>query len=182
MAEISTCSKRILRKAGLADLETLCRFFQNVCNRLNTRINYPLWNWGIYPDESVLHEAIVQEEMVVFCEKERIVGAARISPYLEGMDAFEWTDSRFNCIHLFCIDPDFSGQKLGDVFLGQILSQLKKEGYASARLNLIAGNAPARTLYERAGFHSKGTSEVLLEKEGTLPFELMEYIFPVQNG
>ncbi|RJP26313.1 MAG: GNAT family N-acetyltransferase [Actinobacteria bacterium] len=48
--------------------------------------------------------------------------------------------------------PDFRGRGVATALLEEVLGRGRKAGYASAELNMLIGNTPARRTYEKAGF------------------------------
>lgn len=179
-ASSATISSGFLRPASLEDLEALCHFYQRSCAFLEQRTNYPLWRWGVHPNTAKLQAAIENREMFVWIIEDEIAGAVIVNHELEGMEAVSWQNSEkgFACLHLFAIDPRLQKRQAGSAFLTLLLNHLQSDSAIdSVRLNLIEGNLPARALYTRHGFKSKGKVSVHIEEEGVLPFELMERVF-----
>lgn len=52
------------------------------------------------------------------------------------------------------VAPQWRGQGIGARLLGYLLSQMVAAGVRRAQLEVLEMNAPARTLYERMGFHT----------------------------
>lgn len=164
----------ILRTACKGDLDVLCRFYQMVIEDLEKRTNYPLWTWGIHPSRQMLEDAISNQEIVLVQDGDHLCAAAMLSSALEGEELVSWSGLHPMAIHLFAIDPTLGGRKISDWFLNALIKQIEAAGFDSIRLNLIAGNRPARNLYVRAGFESRGEVDIDLPKEGILHFEMME--------
>lgn len=47
-----------VRPASMQDFDALCEMYQEVIAELEKRNNYPLWHWGIYPNEDTVRESI----------------------------------------------------------------------------------------------------------------------------
>lgn len=179
-APFMNASSGLLRAASMDDFEELCCFYQHTCAFLEEHTNYPLWHWGVHPNEGMLQDAIENQEMFVWIVDGQLLGAARVNHELEGMEAVSWRAHKdtYACIHLFGVDPALHGRHAGSSFLALLLNHLQSDpSIDSIRLNLIDGNLPARNLYARHGFESRGKASVLIEEEGVLPFELMECVF-----
>jgi GNAT superfamily N-acetyltransferase len=55
------------------------------------------------------------------------------------------------------VDPAFWRRGLGDALLSEVLQRLRRDGFGSATLWVLAQNEPARTLYESRGWKLDGT-------------------------
>ncbi len=166
-----------VRPASMQDVDALCEMYQEVIAELEKRKNYPLWHWGIYPNEETVRDAIERGEMVILAIDGKLAGAAKVNEELEGEEYVLWKGTSPRSIHLFTIRPGFTGMHASDWFLMRLIKEKRSSHIDSLRLNLIVGNKPAKNLYLRCGFVSCGCADVLLEDEGVLPFELMEYIY-----
>lgn len=174
----------MITTATKQDTDTLVSFYQEVIASLEKRTNYPLWTWGIHPDLSMLESAIAQNEMLLFTSDADFpipteypfpfLGAAIVNTSHDGGDRPIWNETNPEIIHLFAIHPNLSGHQLADRFLEEIIERIQARGKDSVRLDLIDGNWPARNLYSRHGFESRGVYDYQPEKEAVLTFEYME--------
>lgn len=166
------------------DLAALVSFYKEIIASLEKRINYPLWTWGIHPDLDMIESAIEHTELLLFHTSDDFdtpdgylfpfAGAAIVNTSHDGGDRPIWMRNDPEIIHLFAIHPELSGHHLADLFLEEIIEKVQSDGKDSVRLDLIDGNRPARNLYSRHGFESRGIYDYQPEKEDILTFEYME--------
>lgn len=167
-----------VRKAGLSDLEAVCTFYQAVIRNLENSTNYPLWEWGVHPTGDMVRRAIENVQMSVLCQDSQIAGAAFLNEEsADGYDRLSWQcPNRYQVIHLFAVSDDLRGTGAAGYFLKQLLENSRRDGFSSIRLDLIAGNEPARKLYLKHGFVSRGFLDLQYDNEDPLHFELMEKV------
>lgn len=167
-----------VRKAGLSDLDAVCTFYQNVIHTLENSTNYPLWEWGVHPTEDMIRKAIENGQMSVLCQDSQIAGAAFLNEEsADGYDRLSWQcPDTFQVIHLFAVSDALRGTGAAGYFLEQLLENSRSDGFSSIRLDLIAGNEPARKLYLKHGFVSRGFLDLQYDNEDPLHFELMEKV------
>ena len=95
----------------------------------------------------------------------RVVAADPFRPFLEhcrdqvlvaliddrpaGFGATELGD---DCISDLWVDPAYAGRGCGGALLAALMARTAGRGHGVVRLEVMAGNDPARRLYERAGF------------------------------
>jgi ribosomal protein S18 acetylase RimI-like enzyme len=96
-----------------------------------------VWRWA-----RGLYRLSVQGALALAKDKLRVRDAWR----LEGADC----PAR---IVSLAVDPDWQGRKVGRELLSAGLTRLRGLGRGFVRLEVRPGNAPARRLYECAGFH-----------------------------
>lgn len=172
-------------------LDLICRFYQDVTDDLEKRVNYPRWIWGAHPDRSGIEQAIENSELILYRPDsfEQLLkskgienwpypfaGAAILnSSWIDG-GQISWQGTHFMALHLFAIHPALSKASLADLFLEELLNHAKEQNCDSVRLDLIEGNWPADHLYLRHGFEDRGKGVFQPEGEPILPFEYREFM------
>lgn len=78
-------------------------------------------------------------------------------------------------VYRIYVDPDHWGEGIGSKLLGEVLDQLRDDGYDSVWLAVIATNEVGRSFYEKQGFREENVrmttlagheiGEVILRKE-----------------
>lgn len=169
-----------MRKATMEDCSAIETLYRVIINELEQGVNYPLWHWGVHPDEEMVRAAIEAGQMYIeygLEDQAVAVGQLIVGEPLEP-DGIVWGDEGlYGSIHLFGVRPDQKGSGLAGHCLNDMMDEARKAGCSSIRLDLIVGNVPARRLYLRHGFVSRGRCDIDLPREGVLHFELMEHIF-----
>lgn len=64
------------------------------------------------------------------------------------------------------VSADYRGTGVAAVLLGEAERQVRANGYNSAWLAVVAGNARARAFYEKAGWHDEGPFHYAAAAEG----------------
>ena len=75
--------------------------------------------------------------------------------------------------HLLAVDPDSRGKG----YASQILQYALEYGKENIRLEVLSENTPAKALYERAGFDSRSTMDIVYEGVGKCSFGVYEYVY-----
>lgn len=165
--------------ATMADLPALCRFYQDICDHQKFDDYGADWHWGIYPAESDLKEAIEKEQALIGLKDGKIAAAGLL---MVGNDPlyskFDWPtkadDDEIAVIHLYSLHPAFRRQGLSASLLLFAEDRAKSLGCKVIRLDSMAGNRPARRLYEKNGFSFVQQANVHYDDIGDTDVDLLE--------
>lgn len=163
-------SSLTLRRATVADLDTVCRLVAAAAAAMR-RAGIDQWDER-YPDREVLEEDIRRQELrlalldgdpIALCT----VNEAADPAYANGR--WEYHGASFRILHRFCVDPRHQGKGLGGRLLRRIEAELHAQGVEALRLDVFTENPTAQALYRRAGFRRVGQA---VWRKGV--FDLME--------
>ena len=170
-------------KCQLSDVPRTAAFYDDVLKWLVEHINYPRWIPGVYPSEDSVR-AMTQSGSQYICfldhsQEDRvtalhygpdnitdligkIAAAFALSDDVQG--AFwkgNWSrdleNGQFAVIHALAIDPALQRMGLGSQIVRFCVEEAKAQGYQAMRVDIVPGNLPARSLFEKKGFAGSAT-------------------------
>ena len=157
-----------IKQATTADLEAVCRFYQEVCAQQQGDEYGADWHWGVYPNRELLADRI-DNGMVV----EGLVNGqvATVGILTTGEDPnyrqVDWAiaapEQQITVLHLFAVSKNFRGQGLAKQMLQKLFEFAKNKGYVVMHLDVMKGNVPAERAYVKSYFRFAG--EVVLHYE-----------------
>lgn len=161
-----------IRKAELKDLNIIINIFKSAIDTMNGN---SIYQWDeIYPDNIILKQDIVSDQMYVGIIDDKIVSAVVVNnefdeQYKNGN--WKYDNERFAVVHRLCVSPDYQNKKVGRNTMLMIEELLKKEGIQYIRLDAFSQNPYALRMYEALGFKKIGEANwrkglfYLLEKK-----------------
>ncbi len=169
------------RAARTADLETLVAFYDDIIDWLDATTNYPRWIRGVYPAADYLDTAIRAGELFLLEEDGRILAAAGLNHEVPtGYEKVDWgvaaRPEEVLAIHAFGTHPKAMGRGAGSRLITELTELARRRGMRAIRLDVIAGNEPARAFYRRAGFTERAVTSLYYEDTGWESFTLLEYL------
>lgn len=168
-----------MEKAKQTDINEIVELYRLVIDTVNTTDIKLGWNINLYPDESFVKEAIVNEEMYVIREDNVIVAVAAINhnvnPEYDDIDwAIKGPKENIATIHALTTHPAYRGHNTSDRLLKEIEELCKQNGDKSIHLDVIDTNIPAYKLYIRNGYTEVDCIKMYYEVVGTREFWMME--------
>lgn len=161
-----------IRKAELKDLNIIIDIFKSAIDTMNSN---SIYQWDeIYPDNTILKQDIVSDQMYVGIIDDKIVSAVVVNnefdeQYKNGN--WKYDNERFAVVHRLCVSPDYQNKKVGRNTMLMIEELLKKEGIQYIRLDAFSQNPYALRMYEALGYKKIGEANwrkglfYLLEKK-----------------
>ncbi|MER5279802.1 GNAT family N-acetyltransferase [Streptomyces sp. NPDC002809] len=101
-----------------------------------------------------------------------VVGWAAYGPYRENGKRLARGE-----LYAIYVAPEQTGTGAGRALMAEVLARAAAAGHPDLALWVLAGNAPARRFYERAGFHADGAEEPF-EVDG-VPVPEVRYVRPL---
>lgn len=147
----------LYEKGQLKDLDEIYQLFQLAIVEMDQQ-QIPQWD-SIYPNREVLKEDIINQELYVGKEEDKIVVV-----YVINMEADEqyrngaWKKTKvpYRILHRVCVHPHYQNCGIGAATLSHIHEQMKKEQIEAIRLDAFSKNPYALKMYERAGYETVG--------------------------
>ncbi|MBO7730226.1 MAG: GNAT family N-acetyltransferase [Lachnospiraceae bacterium] len=172
--------KRIdVRPAVDADIDSITRIYEDVCDYLSEHQNYPGWIKGIYPTAADALQGLKENGLYVALIEEQIVGSFifRHAPE-NGYEKAQWrTENDYSKIYVLytvVVDPDHLRQGVGEALIDFAEKKAKEDRCCSIRLDVVKGNIPAENLYKKCGYQYIDTVSLGYEKYGLPWFDLFE--------
>jgi ribosomal protein S18 acetylase RimI-like enzyme len=127
------------------------------------------WSKGKHPTADGIRSYIKEGSMYLYKEQGVIVGAMAVTMYQgEDYHAIEWSqpvpDDEVAVIHILAVHPDRQGSGVG--------SEMVRE---AVRLDALASNTPAHSMYKRLGFEYRGKQHLYAENTGWTDFYFFEF-------
>ncbi|MDI9498644.1 MAG: GNAT family N-acetyltransferase [Bacillota bacterium] len=169
------------RAARSSDLEALVAFYDDIIDWLDATTNYPRWIRGVYPAADFLSAAIRAGELFLLEENGRILAAGGLNHKVPpGYEQADWGvaagPDEICAIHAFGTHPKAMGRGIGSRLIAELVELARRRGMRAIRLDVIAGNEPARAFYRRAGFAERAHASLYYEDTGWESFTLLEYL------
>ena len=163
-----------IRKAKPEEYAKALEFYYKVSDAMEGLPYRVTWRRGVYP----IAEDLVGDLFLAVTEEDEIIGAILVNDrqgagYETGVWAVE-TD-KVAVTHLIAVSPDHRGEGIGRKLLEQARESVRNRADV-IRLDTLANNAPAKSLYEGFGFCAAGDIEVEYESVGVKRFTLYEYV------
>lgn len=171
-----------VRQCVPADVEAVTALYDKVTLHLEQTVNYPRWEYGVYPSASTV-ETAVDAGVQYLCEDGgAVVGAFILNDDPQGAyGRGEWKTclqpGEFLVIHTLAVDPDRAGQGIGRYMVRACVEYTAARGLGAIRLDVVPDNLPARRLYEKMGFTFAGEKDLERGIDGIPRFALYELNF-----
>ena len=147
----------MLRRALPADLPQVCETYRLVCDAMHAAgVNQ--WQWGEYPNESMLAEDIARGELYVLDGSGEIAAVACVNCSQDPeYDGVRWLfGTRPGSFHRLAIHPKHQGRGLFRFVLAVVEDVLRAQGCDCLRIDTYSENMHARSVYERCGMRAAG--------------------------
>ena len=156
-----------LYKAKIKDDDAILSFYDEVTDRTPDISLYARWSKGKHPTAAGIRAYIKEGSMYLYKEEDIIVGAMAVTMYQgEDYHAIEWSqpvpDDEVAVIHILAVHPDRQGSGVGSEMV-------------RVRLDALASNTPAHSMYKRLGFEYRGKQHLYAENTGWTDFYFFEF-------
>lgn len=171
-----------IKKADSSQIEKIFSLYKDVVLGVSkTTVNLG-WNTDIYPSLEWIVECVSKDEMLIYCEDEKIIGACSVNYTVnDEYKQIDWQiknpENRISTIHAFCVHPDFWGKGTSFSFLKEVLKICRANGDIANHIDVIDTNEKAEKFYLKAGFKEIDRVEMFYEVVGTRKFWMLEYVF-----
>lgn len=168
-----------IRKCLEEDIVAVGAFYDRVVEYLDAHVNYPKWQYKIYPNEDYVRQ-MTADGVQYLCEEEgKIIGAFVLNADPQGdYDKAPWSKDlplgSYLVIHALAVEPTLHGKGTGTGVVRFCTDKARGGGYSAVRLDLVPTNTPASKLYERNGFTYVGTMDLGRGVEDIPEFSLYE--------
>ena len=171
-----------IRKCLEEDIVAVGAFYDRVVEFLDAHVNYPKWQYKIYPNEDYVRQ-MTADGVQYLCEEDgKIIGAFVLNADPQGdYDKAPWSKDlplgSYLVIHALAVEPTLHGKGTGTGVVRFCKDKARGEGYKAVRLDLVPTNTPASKLYEKNGFTYVGTMDLGRGVEEIPEFSLYEFNF-----
>lgn len=164
------------------DIVEVGKFYDKVVLHLCQTINYPKWEYKVYPSEVSVREKVSLKQQFVCMDEESIVGAFVLNDDPQGKyENANWTaefaEGEYMVCHTLAADPVLQGKGIGKQMVWFCIQYAKEKGYKAIRLDVVPDNIPARRLYEKCGFQYVGDVDLERKIEEIPMFSMYELVF-----
>lgn len=160
-----------IRKAVESDIDQVEKLYHELCDYLAVHGNYPGWKKGIYPSREDAKRGWCENALFVAVNENKIVATfiLRHEPE-EGYKNVKWLTpddySKIYVLYTLAVDPNHLMSCIGTKILKFIEDLAKTEGCISLRFDVVKGNFPAESLYQKSGFQFIDTVSLGYEEYG----------------
>lgn len=171
-----------IRRCYEFDIENTGRFYDGVVNWLNHHVNYPKWVYQVYPSEEIVKEQTKERAQYIYTVDENTLGAfvlndKPLGAFHKGQWSKDLSDGSYMVIHALAIHPKSQRQGIASEIIRFCINCAKRQGFKAIRVDVIPNNIPARSLFEKNGFHYVGDVDLEREFADIPAFSLYEYNF-----
>lgn len=111
-----------------------------------------------YPNKEYFRECIENNNLFVLMNDAEIVGHVVLNEWeSDEWNNISWEGNKPIIVHSLMINPLIQGKGIGTEFVKQCEELAIERGYKSVRLDAYSGNEKALRLYEKLGYHRKGS-------------------------
>ncbi|WP_338489498.1 GNAT family N-acetyltransferase [Ruoffia tabacinasalis] len=139
------------------------------------------WVLGIYPDETLIQEAINLKQYYVYELEDKICGGMIINEaYTEGYEKVSWQiqadEGEFISIHALGVMPNARGKGIAKALVQFAHAYGNEHNYKAIRIDVYGVNKAGKKLYPATGFVLVDTIELYYEDTGLAEYLMYEYI------
>lgn len=154
-------------------------FYNSLIDAMNAAGLIITWIKDVYPSLDFIKSSAEKGELYLCLEEDEIAAAMVLNhdcgeAYQEASWPTEAAESEVMVIHALGVHPKFGGKGIGAKMVEEAIHLARKEGQIAIRLDVLAGNEPARRIYVNCGFKSICNVQMYYENTGLADFELFE--------
>lgn len=169
-----------IRQARVDECETVIGFYYEMIDKMQASEFHPTWKMGVYPTDDYLKELVLNQQVFICIEDEKIIGASVINHNCnESYAKTKWdvaaSENEVMIIHLLCILPEYGGRGFGTQLMQFLQKHAADNSQKAIRLDVMEESLPAIKLYESAGFKRIETLCMFYESTGWSNFIMYEY-------
>lgn len=155
----------MIRQAAITDLASIEEGYCEHFSHEKKYGAYTVFQEGIYPTRKDAEKALQNKALYVYEENGTIMGSIILNGQQpDEYRAIDWPsqapDEKVNVIHLLMVRPCMAGKGIGSKLVNYALETAKKRSCTVVRLDTGEQNAPAVSLYKKAGFQLAATSSM----------------------
>lgn len=171
-----------IRLCTETDIAQVGEFYNRVVLHLCKNINYPKWEYKVYPSEEDVRKMTHLQQQYICLENDIVVGAFVLNDDPQGeYENAKWSreveQGKYMVCHTLATDPMIQGKGVGRQMVEYCIDCAKKQGYKAIRLDVVPENVPARKLYEKCGFAYVGDVDLERDIEEIPMFSMYELNF-----
>ena len=168
-----------LNQAEIEDFDAIIAFYDDVTERTPDMTVYARWSKRKHPTLEGIKAYIEEGSMYFYKEQSVIVGAMAVTMYQsEDYHSIEWSqqvsDDKVAVLHILAINPDYQKKGIGSEMVREAINLAKEKGMKAIRLDALATNIPAHSMYKRLGFEYRGKQHLYAENTGWTDFYFFE--------
>ena len=163
----------MIRPAKAKDLPFILEITQS-CARHMTANGIFQWNEH-YPSLEAFQKDLDREELYVFEQEERVLGAVVISDFKDHVyEPIQWmcATGKNMYIHRLCVHPIAQGKGYAKKLMDFAEHKAKKEGFISVRLDTFSLNEKNVAFYTKRGYSKLG--DIYFPIKSKAPFHCFE--------
>lgn len=150
-----------IRKAARADLDAVCRIYDQIHTAEERGEATIGWQRGVYPERETAEAALARGDLFVQEQNGEIVGTAilnqtQVDSYAGANWRYDAPDSEVMVLHTLVIDPEAKSRGLGREFAAFYEGYALAHGCRYLRIDTNARNARARRFYQKLGYAEIG--------------------------
>lgn len=171
----------ILRLATIADFETIKSKYIEIIEKTPDLAKHAQWVWGLHPDDELVRNYIIKNEMYMYMCDDKVAGVVVISNgQPEEYESVEWgiklKSEEVAVLHLLGVCPDFQKKGIAKKLIEGSIEIAVNSGKKAVRLDTLASNIPAQNMYPKYRFTYRGKQNLYACNTGNIDFLYYEMI------
>lgn len=158
----------IIKLCSEQDIAAVGAFYDDVVKHLCEHVNYPKWEYKIYPSEESVRTKTNDSCQFMCTENGDVIGAFVLNDDPDGVyENALWSkqleQGEYMVCHALATEPTLQGNGIGRQIVEYCIDFAQNHGFKAIRLDVVPDNTPAKKLYEKCGFRYAG--DVDLERD-----------------
>ena len=167
------------RKANKDDIDTVINLYKELINAIKNNEHTPQWEYGVYPKDETIINAIEEQELYVGEIESEIVSSVVVNHKANaGYEKIKWKiDEDYEniyVVHLVAVKHGHGNKGIAKKMLSYIFDLAKEKSIKSVRLSIMENNVPAEKVYKKLDFEYIDTISIHADDRGLKTFNLYE--------
>lgn len=171
-----------IRRAGAPELEAVVRLYADAIEAMRGTPEDIEWDLRWHPTRGSLAAAVAAGELYAAVEEGRVVGAfvlngVQVPAYAQVPWRLAAAPGDVSVLHLLAVSPAARGRGVGARLVREALRLAEEAGSRTLRLDVLANNKAAASLYRSCGLTDLGVFELEVDEGFTRPAHAMDAVF-----
>ncbi len=165
----------MIRAAKISEIDDILTITKACAKKIS---DHGIFQWNDqYPSKIIFEKDVKRNELFIFKEHTRIIGAIVISTFMDDeYKSVKWLGSTNNAIyiHRLAVHPDFQGQGYAQKLMNFAENYALQNNFSSVRLDTFSQNTRNQQFYTKRGYQK--LEAIYFPKQSEYPFYCYELL------